>query len=339
MAGEDIRDVLGVSKDTQQPPPHETDDVPAFPAKADKQEKSDNVAEEQPESAQGEQNDDTQPQPDESSDKPKGEPNRFRFKDEEDRAIAQLAKAKGVSLREAARLYESMPAPADKPKGGKPAETAGEPPAEIAAIEEQIEQLGATLKELGTRRASAAEEFDQAKRDEIQDQIDAVRGQITELKFDRKLVQRDHESRYRRTAEASRDAVFEKFEALARPKSLERRAFDAFVHDVRADQKRAGIFDDPRWPEKLADEFAAEVGLEPAQGKGTPAQEGKKAPPAKAAPKPAAIQQVPGAKLLDGADGSTPSASRPKLTMEQAKARLRQMSKEEREAVLNLTLK
>lgn len=72
---------------------------------------------------------------------------RFRFKRDEDRAIAQLAKARDISLADAARIYGQMfPAESTVPTPTPQVVTS---PA-VQALEETVATIGARLEELGS---------------------------------------------------------------------------------------------------------------------------------------------------------------------------------------------
>lgn len=279
--------------------------------------------------------------------KEKAGPDRFRFKSEEDRAVALLSKTLGVSLVEAAKRFEAM-------KGTKPAaaETPAEPeaetiappeaPPELAEIDQQVTALDTRIKDLTALRAKAVEEFDNAKILELSDQLSDAKLEKASLKTRRESLQREstsaHENAWRSAAEKSRDAAFAEFPVLADAESEKRLAFDAYVQRVRQDPKRAAVFNSPSWPLRLAREYDQKNGLKTAAAAATPAAtkplSKATTPPATkpaAAPKPKpALVQVPGAKLLNGADGTNPSASRPPLSETDALANLAKLSASER---------
>lgn len=87
------------------------------------------------------------------------EPDRFRFKDAEDRAVAQIAKAKGISLVAAAKLYAGEPSvPAAEPAPQIP-EPPAQPPA-LAAIDTEIASNEAKLADIEQRRLAYVDEPD-----------------------------------------------------------------------------------------------------------------------------------------------------------------------------------
>lgn len=272
------------------------------------------------------------------------EPDRFRFKNPEDRAIALLAKTKGISLVAAAKLYAGdapavTPAAADAPATPEPA---ADP--DLVRYDTHLGDLDAQLKKLSDERKQAREDVDNEKADSLSDQIADVRTQIGLLKNERQGHVRNREQAstrgFEQQANASRDRLFANYADFAAEGSMPRLALDAFVSKALNDPKRAAMFNDPSWPEKLGEEFAQTHGLKK-QGaaSATPATPVpatvKPATPTAAAllrPKPA---QVPGAKTLSGADGGSPSAANAP-TREELMANLRRMTPEQRKAVIGL---
>lgn len=272
------------------------------------------------------------------------EPDRFRFKNPEDRAIALLAKTKGISLAAAAKLYAGD-APAATPAAAvEPATTEPAADPDLVRYDTHLGELDAQLKKLSEERKQAREDVDNEKADSLSDQIADVRTQIGLLKNERQGHVRNREQASARTfeqqANASRDRLLATYADFAAEGSLPRLALDAFVTKALNDPKRAALFNDPTWPEKLGEEFAQTHGLKK-QGAApaTPATPVpatvKPATPTAAAllrPKPA---QVPGAKTLSGADGGSPSAANAP-TREELMANLRRMTPEQRKAVIAL---
>ena len=273
------------------------------------------------------------------------EPDRFRFKNPEDRAIALLAKTKGISLVAAAKLYAGD-APAATPAAPADAPATPEPAADpdLVRYDTHLGDLDAQLKKLSDERKQAREDVDNEKADSLSDQIADVRTQIGLLKNERQGHVRNREQAstrgFEQQANASRDRLFASYADFAAEGSMPRLALDAFVSKALNDPKRAAMFNDPTWPEKLGEEFAQTHGLKK-QGaaSATPATPVpatvKPATPTAAAllrPKPA---QVPGAKTLSGADGGSPSAANAP-SREQLMADLRRMTPEQRKAVIGL---
>lgn len=272
------------------------------------------------------------------------EPDRFRFKNPEDRAIALLAKTKGISLVAAAKLYAgdapaATPTAADTPATPEPA---ADP--DLVRYDTHLGDLDAQLKKLSDERKQAREDVDNEKADSLSDQIADVRTQIGLLKNERQGHVRNREQAstrgFEQQANASRDRLFASYADFAAEGSMPRLALDAFVTKALNDPKRAAMFNDPSWPEKLGEEFAQTHGLKK-QG----AASATPATPVPATVKPATTTaaallrpkpaQVPGAKTLSGADGGSPSAANAP-TREELMANLRRMTPEQRAVLLRL---
>lgn len=62
---------------------------------------------------------------------------------------------------------------------------------------------------------------------------------------------------HRSKAMESRDRVYEKYPALQDKASVYRKQFDDYVSQAQSDPDYAAVFDSPKWPELLANEFAS----------------------------------------------------------------------------------
>lgn len=263
---------------------------------------------------------------------------RFRFSSEEDKTIAALAKSKGISLREAARLYEGSPnggsqeQRTDTPTAKQePAASAPEADANVEAYEQQITEAQAEIDRLVAERDAASEDLDSKKANALSDQIADKKAELRLLNHEKsgylKQQQAERQNAQRKNINESRDRAYVKFPVLADEGSLERQALENYTNRALNDPSRAKLFKNPNWPEVIAEEFAAKHGIKAAT-------EAKAQPAAAATPQPAALpkpapKQVPatpaggGAKLLTGADGQTkPSATRP-LTRERVSELIR----------------
>jgi len=128
---------------------------------------SDEEAEEQSEEVSDEEEaDEEEPEPEAKT------KDRFRFKNADDQAVAAIAKAKGISLVEAARLYAGEPTTTKHQEAVQESQEARESVADVTA---QIKDLQAQKK------AKFSElNFDEAA--ELDEQIDALRDKRDELK-------------------------------------------------------------------------------------------------------------------------------------------------------------
>ncbi len=64
---------------------------------------------------------------------------------------------------------------------------------------------------------------------------------------------------HRSKAMESRDKVYERFPALQDKASVYRKQFDDYVSQAQSDPDYAAVFDSPKWPELLANEFASVI--------------------------------------------------------------------------------
>jgi hypothetical protein len=250
---------------------------------------------------------------------------RFRFNSEDDKAVAQLAKSRGISLVEAARIYggDTTPPPA------APAPAAPEPtPAEDPAVKVYDTRIGDTEKQITKligERDAATEDLDHKGANKLNDQIADLKADLRTLQNEkqghlRNVDQQSKES-YQRGIQASSVQAYSEFPQFKVEHSMERLALDAYVDRAIKDPKRQAEFTGTDWPLKLAREFATKQGIKPKAAGAAPAvtTAPAKTPAPAAIAKPAItknpptqVQQTTGAKLLTGADGrDVPSGSRP----------------------------
>jgi len=281
--------------------------------------------------------DDVVPAPEDAPDEA---PDRFRFKNAEDKAIAFLAKTKGISIREATKLFEG---PTAAPSAPAAPETPAAPTidAELADYDAQIAKLDERVKKLTTDRLRAREDMDTDKGDALSDEIAEARTNAVLLKNERQGFVRNREHTAAQNAQqqiiSSRDRAIAQYPDLQVEGSMPQLALREYVNGALADSARAAEFKDPSWPEKITHEFAQKHGLKKAGNvASTPAP--APAPTPASTPQPQALlrsqpKQVPGARLVTSADGSQPSAPVP-LTAAQVQADFSRMTPAQRHAIL-----
>jgi hypothetical protein len=246
-------------------------------------------------------------------------PDRFRFKEPADQAIALIAKSKGVSLLQASKIYEAEQGTSATPAAqATPQQQAPDTAAQdtgLAQYDAQIAEIDAKVKTLSAERTKAREDVEMEKADSLSDQIGELRAELKLLGHERNGYLRNRETAkaqsYEQTADAARDRALSAFPELQAEGSMPRLALDAYVGQQLADPKRAQEFrNDPTWPDRVIREFASKYGIKTASAATAHAQAQQPQP---AAPQPAnllrsKVQQVPGAKLVNGADGQQPSS-------------------------------
>lgn len=241
---------------------------------------------------------------------------RFRFSSDEDKAIAQIAKARGVSLPEAVRIYAGTAAPVAVPAVESPAAPVED--TAVAAYDTSITQTQDQIKALTLKRDAATDDLDHREANKINDQLADLKAELRIFENEKKghVTTRDREAQgsQQRQIEAAANRVYENYPAFAVEDSMERLALDAYVSRALNDKSRAAEFKDPNWPEKLAVRFAEAKGIKPknAAAGPAPAQSFPAAKPSLTKPAPQQVAAVAGARLLTGSDGQgTPSGSRP----------------------------
>jgi|TARA_B110001469_G_scaffold127552_1_gene148933 hypothetical protein len=184
-----------------------------------------------------------------------GKSARMTVDTDEDAAILSIKRAKKVTLAEAARIYaDQNPAPAAKAEPVAPVDAPPSSPFETALTEgaDAITALEAEIK-----TATDDLEFDTAM---------TLTRKLTSLQIQQARTE-DKRDAHAATSQASFDATFEsssqramaKFPALESEDSMERLAFDAFNEKEAAANPE--LFEDPNWPEVMAEKFSAKHGL------------------------------------------------------------------------------
>lgn len=110
---------------------------------------------------------------------------RFRFKDDEDKAVAALAKAKGISLVEAAQQYAALSTPKEQPQEQQ---ISAEAPETVKSVTAKIKELEAQAKASAT-----ALNFDEAE--DFRAQANDLRDKLIDLKLSERDAEKQAEAR------------------------------------------------------------------------------------------------------------------------------------------------
>jgi hypothetical protein len=229
---------------------------------------------------------------------------RFRFSSEEDKAVAAIAKAKGVTLVEAARIYSGEPA--------KAAETTQEQ--QQSATSETVAGVEAEILELRQRYKEATKAIDVDEQAELFEQLEQKRDQLAQLKIKEaeqsaRAVQTEHEKELQAFNETW-DFTRERYPDLNDPNSA------MYKEVARLDAEMQELGDPLAGDPKRLWDLAKKAGLNTRtpmtkpQGKQSPAPtKGKTGSPIKPAagnrgttsaePNQAFVQKVEGLQTLD----------------------------------------
>lgn len=223
-------------------------------------------------------------------------PDRFRFKSKEDQAVAMLARAKEISLVEAARIYAGETA-AKQPE--EPArEESGEPAETVKSLSERIKTLSA-------EKAAALNELENERAAEIDILIDELRDKREELRFAEASAKVENERKQAEAFERAYVASEEKTVAFYPDAAAPNSALTKKMTELDQQMRDLGdpIYHSPDKPFILAKAAAKELGIpmtKPGAAKPAPAP---KAPMQPAPGNRGTTQAAVSAAKLDQIDG------------------------------------
>ena len=210
------------------------------------------TTEPEPEKPEGEQ-----PPAETESEKPV---DRFRFKDAEDRAVAMIAKTKGISLVAAAKLYsgehEPAPAPAAAPEPEPQHDTV------LTELDEKLKLATERRKELA--KSLGTEELEEAK-----DEIEQLRQQKAAVESQQAKAAAEKQDAFATERSNSIKAAKGQFPSSTDPKSELAQAIAARIESIAKDPARSVLLSDPKAPEVIAAEAAMQLAKLRAADNGT----------------------------------------------------------------------
>jgi hypothetical protein len=237
---EDIRNALGITPETAEPA---TED-------------------QQPEA--------TSPEPQvegqelEESEEEKLAKRRIRPRNELDQQVIDLYRSEGFSgsFADASRvIYGQDAQPAPQPIYQPQEQVEASEPDPIQGIDKQAEDIQAAITELEGKVEKAAEELETTEALRLQRDIMKKELELQNLSSRKERMEEAQSQQvyqtHRSKAMESRDRVYERFPALQDKASVYRKQFDDYVSQAQSDPDYAAVFDSPKWPELLANEFAS----------------------------------------------------------------------------------
>lgn len=117
-------------------------------------------------------------EPEQPPAKAEKEVDRFRFKSAEDRAVAMIAKTKGISLVEAANIYAGTPPAPTEPAPQPQAVSQPEPDSDLAELEAKLASIDQREDEESEAAGVKSLVEIRRERDAVKQQIDALKHQI-----------------------------------------------------------------------------------------------------------------------------------------------------------------
>ena len=190
---------------------------------------------------------------------------RIRPRNELDQQVIDLYRSEGFqgSFADASRIIYGQEAPQPAQQNLQPNQDQVEAsePDPIQGIDKQADDIRASILELEGKVEKAAEELETTQALKIQREIMKQELELQNLTLRKEQMQREQEQSvyqaHRSKAMESRDRVYERYPDLQDKQSVYRKQFDDYVSQAQNDPDYAAVFDSPRWPELLANEFAA----------------------------------------------------------------------------------
>lgn len=252
---------------------------------------------------------------------------RIRPRNELDQQVIDLYRSEGFagSFADASRIiYGQETAPTQNLTPAQDEVEAAEPDP-ITGIDKEADDIRASILELEGKVEQAAEDLETTEALKLQREIMKQELQLQNLTLRKQQIEQEREQyayqSHRSKAVESRDRVYERYPVLADKQSVYRKQFDDYVANAQSDPDYAAVFNSPKWPELLANEFAS---MSP------PPVEAPQ--PQAVAPQPQAPQMGTQAKVLT--TGNTAQPVNTPVTREGLIQQLPQMSNDDLYAML-----
>jgi hypothetical protein len=241
---EDIRSALGITPETAEPATEEQVQQP-----------EDNIPEPQAEA---------EAQEPEESEEEKLAKRRIRPRNELDQQVIDLYRSEGFSgsFADASRvIYGQDVQPSSQTTYQPQEQVEASEPDPIQGIDKQADDIRATIMELEGKVEKAAEDLETTEALRLQREIMKKELEVQTLTLRKQQMEEAQSQQvyqtHRSKAMESRDRVYERFPALQDKASVYRKQFDDYVSQAQSDPDYAAVFDSPKWPELLANEFAS----------------------------------------------------------------------------------
>lgn len=292
---DDLRNALGITPEpqAQEPEPVAEEQIP------------ETQAEEPVPQAESQEPEVESQEPEETEEEKLGK-RRIRPRNELDQQVIDLYRSEGFngSFADASRVIygQETTAPAQNLTPTQDQVEANEPDP-ITGIDKQSDDIRASILELEGKVEKAAEDLETTEALRLQREIMKQELQLQNLTLRKEQMEQAREQEayqsHRTRAMESRDRVYDRYPALADKQSVYRKQFDDYVANAQSDPDYAAVFNSPKWPELLANEFASLV----------PAPQEAPAPapqPQAVAPQPQAPQMGTQAKVLTTGTAAQP---------------------------------
>lgn len=250
---DDLRNALGITPSTEEPQ-----------ASTEEPQSEESIPEQETESQEPQAESQEAPvESQEPEDEEKLGKRRIRPRNELDQQVIDLYRSEGFagSFADASRVIYGQEA--------QPAQQSFQPNQEVEAsgpdpfqgIDKQSDDIRTSILELEGKVEKAAEDLETTEALRLQREIMKQELQLQNLNLRKEQMQREQEQEvyqsHRSKAMESRDRVYERYPDLQDKNNVLRKHFDDYVSQAQNDPDYAAVFNSPRWPELLANEFAA----------------------------------------------------------------------------------
>ena len=248
---DDLRNALGITQEPVTEQPQTEEQIPEPTAENQELEP---VAE--PEGLE--------PEVEETEDEKLGK-RRIRPRNELDQQVIDLYRSEGFSgsFADASRVIYGQQTAPNPTQNLTPTQEQVEAiePDPIAGIDSQADDIRATILELEGKVEKAAEDLETTEALRLQRDIMKQELQLQNLTLRKQQMEQEREQQvyqtHRNKAMESRDRVYGRYPALSDKESVYRKQFDDYVANAQSDPDYAAVFNSPKWPELLANEFAS----------------------------------------------------------------------------------
>lgn len=257
VSSDDLRNALGITPATEEVQP--STEAPQPEGETPEQEPE---AESQSPEPQAEE---AQPEDTEADEEEKLGKRRIRPRNELDQQVIDLYRSEGFqgSFADASRIIYGQEAqqPAQQSITPNQEQVEATEPDPISGIDKQADDIRASILELEGKVEKAAEELETTEALRLQREImkQELQLQTITLRKEQMLQEREQQvyQTHRSKAMESRDRVYDRYPDLKDKQSVYRKQFDDYVTQAQSDPDYAAVFDSPKWPEIIANEFAA----------------------------------------------------------------------------------
>jgi hypothetical protein len=252
---DDLRNALGITPATEEVQPSTEAPQP-----------EDTVPEPEAESQSPEpQAEEAQPEDTEADEEEKLGKRRIRPRNELDQQVIDLYRSEGFqgSFADASRIIYGQEAqqPAQQSITPNQEQVEATEPDPISGIDKQADDIRASILELEGKVEKAAEELETTEALKLQREIMKQELQLQTITLRKEQMLQEREQvvyqTHRSKAMESRDRVYDRFPDLKDKQSVYRKQFDDYVTQAQSDPDYAAVFDSPKWPEIIANEFAS----------------------------------------------------------------------------------